>query len=390
MSTVLAAAASSGAHENLSSDFDRSPLVVFYEMTQACDLVCQHCRACAQKFADHGELGRDSARQLIDQLTEFPQPPLLVLTGGDPFKRRDIFSVVEYAAKAGLEVAITPSATPLVSSHGLRRLRDAGVARVALSLDGAHDRTHDAFRGVEGSFDRTLEILITANVLGIPTQVNTTVTPQNVAELDVLADLLAGLEIVLWSVFFLVPTGRAAGLPRLTAEGCEQVFERLLFHARRQPYAIKTTEAPHYRRFAAIERRDAAPGATARVHRSRGYGVNDGRGVMFVGHTGKVYPSGFLPLECGQFPRDHLVETYQQSPVFLALRDADRLGGKCGQCEFRKLCGGSRARAYAVTGDFLAQEPDCAYQPGSGTNRLEGGAARQLARNVDEAGINYV
>lgn len=378
MSPVLAAAASSAAEKYSSRDFDHSPLVVFHEMTQACDLVCQHCRACAQKFGDPHELSQAAVRQLIDQLTEFPQPPLLVLTGGDPFKRRDIFPVVEYAAQAGLEVAITPSATPLVTPAALRRLRDAGIARVALSLDGAREQTHDAFRGVEGSFDRTLEILITANVLGIPTQVNTTVTPHNVAELDDLADVLAGLEIVLWSVFFLVPTGRAAAMPRLNAEECEQVFERLMFQARRQPYAIKTTEAPHFRRFAALERRETVPaaGPAAGVRRSRGYGVNDGRGVMFVGHTGKVYPSGFLPLECGQFPRDHLVQTYQHSPVFLALRDADRLGGKCGQCEFRKLCGGSRARAYAVTGDYLAQEPDCAYQPGAGTNGWHGRAIR--------------
>jgi radical SAM protein len=346
-------------------------LVAFFEVTQACDLVCQHCRACAQPLSHADELSTSAARLLVDQLTEFPQPPLLVLTGGDPFKRKDIFSLVEYAANAGLEVAITPSATPLVTPSALRRLRDAGIARVALSLDGADDWTHDTFRGVEGSFDRTLEILLTANVLGIPTQVNTTVTPRNAPQIDELADMLANLEIVLWSVFFLVPTGRAAGLSRLTPEECEQVFERLWHQAQRQPYAIKTTEAPHFRRYAALARRTAAPAVdrTVSVRPSRGYGVNDGRGVMFIGHTGRVFPSGFLPIQCGRFPTDHVVEVYQRSPVFLALRDSDRLQGKCGQCEFRKLCGGSRARAYALTADYLAEEPDCAYQPGSGARR---------------------
>ncbi|MBI3467044.1 MAG: radical SAM protein, partial [Planctomycetes bacterium] len=338
MPTAVAPLPSPAAEKHKSGDFNHSPLVVFFEVTQACDLVCQHCRACAQRLADANELSSGVARQLIDQLTEFPQPPLLVLTGGDPFKRADIFSLVEYASNAGLEVAITPSATPLVTPSRLRRLRDAGIARVALSLDGANEVTHDTFRGVEGSFDRTLEILLTANVLGIPTQVNTTVTPRNASQLDELAETLANLEIVLWSVFFLVPTGRAAGMPRLTAEECERVFERLWHHARRQPYAIKTTEAPHFRRFVAIERRMSAPSTdrTVSVRPSRGYGVNDGRGVMFVGHTGKIYPSGFLPIECGRFPKHHLVEVYQRSPLFLALRDASQLQGKCGECEFRK------------------------------------------------------
>jgi len=348
----------------LRRDFKCSPLLVFYEVTQACDLVCQHCRACAQTRSHPAELKTDDSLQLIDQLTEFPSQPMLVLTGGDPLKRADIFQLVEHATRAGIGVSITPSATPLVTPAAIGRLREAGIARIAISIDGADAATHDATRGVPGSFDRSLQILTAARTAGIPTQVNTTLTPANLAQIESLAEILAHLGIVMWSVFFLVPVGRARDLPRLSADECEMAFARLWRQAQRQPYAIKTTEAPHYRRYVIQHQISQADGCdrTATV----GFvpaGVNDGKGVMFVSHTGLVHPSGFLPIVCGAFPREHVVDIYQNSPVFRALRDADKLAGKCHFCEFRHLCGGSRARAYAVTGDAFAAEPDCAYQP---------------------------
>ncbi len=346
-------------------DFVHSPLVVFCEITQACDLVCQHCRACAQTKPHPGELETADSLRLMEQLAEFPKPPMVVLTGGDPLKRLDIYKLVEHATNLGLHVSITPSATPLVTREALRRLRDAGIARVAVSLDGADAATHDAFRGVAGSFDRTLEILLAAESLNIPVQVNTTMTPANFEQADDIADQLADQDIVLWSVFFLVPVGRGDAIPRLTAEQCEWVFERLWQNAQRQPYMIKTTEAPHYRRYAILHQHPTRHDSVDRT-RPRGFsmlGVNDGKGVMFVGHTGFVYPSGFMPILCGVFPQQHVVDIYQRSPVMEALRDASRLEGKCRICEFRNLCGGSRARAYAVTGNPLAQEPDCLYQP---------------------------
>ncbi len=347
-------------------DLSRSPLIVFWETTQACDLVCLHCRACAQAEPHPGELSPDDALSLIDQLCEFPKPPMLVLTGGDPLKRADIYDIVAYGVLRGLEVSITPSATPLVTFDAMRRLRDCGIARLAVSLDGADAATHDAFRGVRGSFDRTLEILITAESLGIPVQVNTTMTPANFEQVDAIADLLAEQDIVLWSVFFLVPVGRAGAVQRLAPEQYEWVFERLWQNAQRQPYRIKTTEAPHYRRFEILREQSGAAGARNARLRQRGFssvGINDGKGVMFVGHTGFVYPSGFMPILCGVFPQQQLVDIYQRSPVMQALRDASRLEGKCHVCEFRHICGGSRARAYAVTGNPLAQEPDCLYEP---------------------------
>jgi radical SAM protein with 4Fe4S-binding SPASM domain len=286
-----------------------------------------------------------------------------VLTGGDPFKRADIFQLIEYAVDRGLNVAITPSATPLVTRQAIQRLRRIGVSRLAISIDGADARTHENRRGVSGSFQRSLEILADAHAEGIPTQVNTAIVPVNVRQIDRMATLLACQQIEMWSVFFLVPVGRASFAPRLTADECEAAFDRLWFQAQRQPYAIKTTAAPHYRRFV-IERQAQAKRTSRTAQGSyRPIGLNDGNGVMFISHVGKIYPSGFLPLLCGRFPAAHLVKVYQDSPTFRGLRDAERLEGKCKLCEFRHVCGGSRARAYAVTGNPFAEEPDCAYVP---------------------------
>jgi radical SAM protein len=349
-------------------DFDHSPMIVFYETTRACDLACKHCRADAQKICDPNELTTSEAKRLVDQLTQFPKPPLLVLTGGDPLKRHDVFELVDYAAAAGLAVAMTPSATPLVTREALRRLRDAGLHRLAVSLDGADAATHDGFRRVPGSFQRTMEILADARELGLPVQINTTVAKHNVAQLDAIAQLLAAEEIVLWSVFFLVPTGRAQLDQRLTAEEVESTFETLWKHQAIQRYAIKTTEAPHYRRFILQKSKSArASGEQVRQMTTRTAGTNDGKGILFVSHVGEIYPSGFLPILCGRFPFESVVRIYQESRLFKTLRDADRLKGKCGACEYRNICGGSRARSYGVTGDPLAAEPDCVHQPAEST-----------------------
>jgi radical SAM protein len=351
------------------AQLNRSPLIAFYEITRACDLVCLHCRACAQSRPDPNELSAADARRLVDQLCEFPDPPALVLTGGDPLKRPDLFDLVEYAAAKPLEVGVTPSATPLVTAAALRRLRDAGMGRLAISLDGADAATHDGQRGVAGIHQRTWEIIATAGDLQIPLQVNTTLTPANFDQIDAMAEQLAAARIVLWSVFFLVPVGRAAFAPRLTAEQYETAFDKLWRQSLLRSYAIKTTEAPHYRRFALRSLSHAqsqdviAVKDKQRLLRRSTLGVNDGKGIMFVSHVGLIHPSGFLPIVCGLFPRNNLVYTYQRSPIFRGLRDSGRLEGKCKACEFRRLCGGSRARAYAVTGNIYAQEPDCNYLP---------------------------
>jgi radical SAM protein len=378
------------------NDFAVSPLMFYYETTLACDLVCKHCRASAREQAAPDELDTATAKALIDQIAAFPRRPTMVMTGGDPLKRHDIFELIRHAVSVGIETALTPSATPLATREAFERARDAGVRRLGISLDGADAAVHDAFRGWEGSFARTMEMLQNARDLGLAVQINTTVTRRNVHQIDAIAALLADRGIAMWSVFFLVPVGRGIEEQRLRAAEYEEVFEKLYRHARQQPYAVKTTEAPHYRRYVLQQGGDPLAGPTGENREQSGgpegdspifaaqksgqspsdiaarsghrapLGVGDGKGVMFVNHTGEIYPAGFLPLCCGRFPRDSVVETYQRHPIFLALRDPDRFKGRCGICEYRHVCGGSRARAYAVTGDYLETEPDCVYVPKKG------------------------
>lgn len=344
---------------------DRSPLLVFYELTRACDLACLHCRASAQAKPAPGELSPTESLRLVEQLAEFPDRPMLVLTGGDPLKRADIYDLTRRAVSLGIETSVTPSATPLLTSDAVLALREAGATRLAISIDGADAVTHDANRGVPGSFQHSLQMLRVAKRAGFSTQVNTTLTPANVDQVERMGDRFAELGIALWSVFFLVPVGRAEDAERLDANACEAAFSRLLAQSRRGLFAVKTTEAPHYRRFTAQAMRAQSRGhrPAANAGRYRSLGINDGKGTLFVGHRGEIHPSGFLPLDCGRFPGTSLVDAYQNSPVFRQLRDPDALGGKCGVCDFRKLCGGSRARAYAMTGDPMTAEPDCAYLP---------------------------
>jgi len=345
--------------------FDQSPFMVFWETTQACDLVCKHCRADAQPTPDPDELTSYEGLRLLDDIRAMGCP-LVVLTGGDPAKRADLVELVRYGTSIGLRVALTPSATPLVTRELLTRLQAAGLARLAVSLDGATAVAHDGFRGVDGSFARTFEILRDAHALGLTTQVNTTVTDLDVDDLERIAALLGDLGITLWGVFFLVPTGRGEDMRVLDPDVAERVLERLATIAATAPFDVKTTAAPHFRRVLLqhkVKRREIV-GLSDGIGRAP-RGVNDGQGIVFVSHTGEVFPSGFLPLSCGSVRGEGLAGVYRNHPVFRELRDPDRLEGKCGVCEFRRVCGGSRARTYAMTGDLFAEEPACAYEPGA-------------------------
>jgi radical SAM protein len=343
--------------------FDQAPFIVFWETTQACDLVCQHCRADARPARDRGELSFDEGTRLLDEIRAMGCP-LVVLTGGDPAKRPDLVDLVRHGTGIGLRVALTPSATPLVTPALLAALADAGLARLAVSLDGATAATHDGFRGVAGSFRRTLDILRAARAVGLTTQVNTSVTDLNVGELERIAAEIGTLGINLWGVFFLVPTGRGEKLRVLEPDATEAVLERVATIARTAPFDVKTTAAPHFRRVLLQQqvRRREILGIDDGIGRAP-RGVNDGQGIVFVSHRGEIFPSGFLPLPCGSVRDDSLADVYRRHPVFTALRNPDLLGGKCGACEFRHVCGGSRARAFAMTGDMFAAEPACAYEP---------------------------
>jgi AdoMet-dependent heme synthase len=358
------------SHSDYSSrDFGVSPLMFYYEVTLACDLVCKHCRASAQERPHPDELSTAQAKALLDQVAGFPRRPTPVFTGGDPLKRGDLLELIRHAVAAGLQPALTPSATPLATFEAFERVREAGVRSLGISLDGVDAATHDAFRGVTGSFDRTLEMLGFARSLEMAVQVNTTITRRNVHQVDAIADLLATKGIAMWSVFFLVPVGRGVEEERISPVEYETVFGQLWAHSRRQPYAVKTTEAPHYRRYVLQHGGDplAGPRAAeeaAAAHRHRApLGVGDGKGIMFVSHTGEIFPAGFLPLCCGRVPHDSVIDVYQNHPVFRALRNPDGFKGRCGVCEYRRVCGGSRARAFALTGDFLETDPDCCYEP---------------------------
>lgn len=345
--------------------FDAAPFMAFWETTRACDLVCAHCRADAQAERDEDELTTAEGERLLEDVRAMGCP-LVVLTGGDPAKRPDLVHLVRHGSAIGLRMALTPSATPLVTRPLLARLRDAGLARLAVSLDGATAATHDGFRGVPGSFARTFEILRDARALGMTTQVNTTVTDLDVGDLEAIAALLADMQITLWGVFFLVPTGRGERLRVLDPDVAEQVLERLAAIAATAPFDVKTTAAPHFRRVLLqhrVRRREIVGVADGIGRAPRG--VNDGQGILFVSHVGDVFPSGFLPLSCGNVRETSLADVYRDHPVFRMLRDPDLLGGKCGVCEFRRVCGGSRARAHAMTGDLFAEEPACAYVPGA-------------------------
>lgn len=353
-------------------DITRAPFLFIWEMTRACALACVHCRASAVRRRDPKELTTEEAKRMLDAVRRFGQP-LVVFTGGDPIRRRDVVELVRYGTDIGLRVTLTPSGTPRTTRDKLAELQRAGLARLAVSLDGACAEVHDAFRRVRGSFAWSMDILRHAKELALPRQINTTVTRQTVGQLPAFLPLLAELEVALWAVFFVVPTGRATPEQSLGADEVEDVLAWLAELAERAPFDIKTTAAPHFRRIVLQRRtrRNTAAPAVARagfrvaddgIGRSAA-GITDGCGMLFVSHVGEIMPSGFLPLPVGDVRADDLVTVYREHPLFTGLRDPDRLEGKCGYCEFRAVCGGSRARAWAATEDAFAEDPLCAYVP---------------------------
>lgn len=337
-------------------DYSETPLIVTWEVTQACELSCDHCRADAQPDRHPDELTTAEGKALLDQVAEFGSPqPILVFSGGDPLERPDLFELLGYAASKGLRTAVTPAPTSALSESVLDRFDDVGVRRIALSLDGATASRHDAFRGEDGSFETIRRAAEYAADIGLSIQINTTVTAETVDDLPEIATLVAEFDAVMWEVFFLVPIGRGTELEQLSPTKAEETLEWLYRHQRTAPYRVITVEAPHYRRVARQIERDAGRGDP---HVGS---TGDGKGFVFVSHTGEVYPSGFLPVEIGDVRSGDLVELYRDAPLLRLLRDPDRFHGPCGDCPHRTRCGGSRARAHATTGDPLASDPLCAY-----------------------------
>lgn len=351
-------------------DYNVNPFIVIWEVTRACALKCLHCRAEAQYHPDPRQLTLEEGKKLIDDIAGMDRP-LFVFTGGDPLMRRDLFELARYAIHdKGLPVSMTPSATPRVTLSAVKQAKEVGLSRWAFSLDGSTAEIHDHFRGTPGSFNMTMKGIEYLQELEIPIQINTTVSRYNLQDLPQIADKVKDMGAVLWSVFFLVPTGRGMVRDMISPEEHEKVMKWLARMQREMPYGIKATEAPHYRRvfmqqkmLASVRGQDRETVKREDVLGRSPKGVNDGDGFVFISHTGEVYPSGFLPVSCGNVRQAPLSEIYRNSPILKQLRDKSLLKGKCGNCEFKQLCGGSRARAYAVTGDYLESDPYCAYVP---------------------------
>jgi radical SAM protein with 4Fe4S-binding SPASM domain len=340
-------------------DTSERPFVLIWEVTQACELACEHCRADATPDRHPDELTTREGEALLDDVADFGDGQLVVLSGGDPMARDDLAHLVEYGTEQGLNMTVTPSGTESLTPAAVRSLADAGVRRLAVSIDGGGPDAHDSFRGEAGSFEDTVRAARAARDAGVPLQVNTTVCAQTVDSLPAIRDLVADLGAALWSVFFLVPVGRGRALDAITPERAERVMGWLDGVARDADFGVKTTEAPHFRRVRAQQARERGDDGGP----SRRGGITAGDGFAFVSHVGDVYPSGFLPESAGNVRAQSIVDIYRDCDLFERLRDKDSLTGKCGACEFRHTCGGSRSRAYATSGDPMASDPLCPYVP---------------------------
>jgi len=365
--------APAGSRAGFELDFDQAPLLVIWETTRACALACRHCRAEAVLKRDPGELSTQEGLNLIEQAAALAK--IMVFSGGDALNRDDLEIFIRRAKERGLHTGAIPAATEQLTRTTLDSLKEAGLDQLALSLDAPTAALHDSFRGVPGAFARTLAAAAAARDAGLPLQINTCFGGWNLSHLEGMIDMVKSLRAVFWEVFLLVPMGRGRGLKGLSARRCEKLFERIfelnqegrfLSKSGEGGFVAKITEAPHYARFALQKNGGEVPrfrvGMQGRRVSSR-QAVNAGKGFMFVDHVGNIYPSGFLPIAAGNVRRDSLAEVYRNSPLFRDLRNPLLLKGKCGRCEYASFCGGSRARAYALTGDYLASDPWCAFRP---------------------------
>jgi AdoMet-dependent heme synthase len=352
---------------HVARDFSRNPMLVYWEMTQACGLACKHCRAEAMPNANPLELGTELSKRFLRQLLDFGNPlPHLILTGGDPLSRRDIYELIDYATGLGLEVSITPSATPELTNDAISKLKAHGIESMGLSLDGSCAEKHDAIRAVPGTFERTMEAARHCGKIGMPIQVNTLVADETAGDLPAIYQLLrTGFPVMRWSLFMLISVGRGKALNEVSPEEGEKIMRWVFDLSARAPFMIKTTEAPSYRRIAIEIMRSSsmAHGEMKSTSVYQGFQIRDGHGIVFVSNLGEIYPSGFLPLRCGNVRVESLVDVYRSSEIFRSLHSPDTFHGKCGACEYSHICGGSRARAFAHTGDALGTDPFCPYEP---------------------------
>ena len=363
-------------------DFAQRPMLVFWETTRACGVACRHCRAAALTTPLPGELDVTEGRDLIDQVAGFGRPyPILVLTGGDCLLRPDLFELVEHAKNLGIPVALSPSVTPALSAEMIERIATSGVRAVSISLDGATAATHEGVRAIEHHFDDTVAAIRALVAAGLDVQINTTVMRENLDELADIAALVQSTGAHVWEVFFLVHVGRGVATNAITPAEHEDVCH-FLFDASAYEFIVRTVEAPFFRRVVAARRAGGeAPasatyraltarlsdqlGAPTRKPSAHTAATRDGKGILFVAYDGEVYPAGFLPLGLGNLRERPLSEIYRDNEVLREIRGT-AFEGRCGRCEYADLCGGSRARAFAVDGNPLGEDPACVYEPVAG------------------------
>ncbi len=377
----------------MSVNYDQRPMLVFWETTRACQLACHHCRASATPGALPGTLNHDEGIDLIDQVVGFGRPyPILVMTGGDCLLREDLWELVDYAKGKGIPVALSPSVTPMLTDEAIDRIASSGVNAVSISLDGARAETHEGVRGIPGHFPKTLAAIKRLKDAGLAVQINTTVMRDNVNEMAEIARILIDLKVDIWEVFFLVHVGRGVATGALTPEEHEDVCN-FLWDASHYGFIVRTVEGPFFRRVVK-ERREGGVGPDTELYKrlsgeiaanggptkerpsAHTAATRDGKGIVFVAYDGEVYPAGFLPLELGSVRDKPLAEIYRDTPVLKQIRAAE-FSGRCGVCEYADLCGGSRARAWAETGDVLGEDSACMYQPASSASSV---AAERVAR----------
>jgi radical SAM protein with 4Fe4S-binding SPASM domain len=349
-------------------DVNKTPFIAIWETTQACDVACLDYGDWTQPEADPLELNTLEAEQLIDEVAEL-RPPIFVMTGADPLKRADLYELIRHAAVRDLHPVLALPATPQLTGDAIAELKHAGLSRLVLSLDGSTAELHDLTCGVHGSFARTIEAIQWADQWKLRYQITTHLCERNLHDLEDLAAFLKTFRISQWSVAFPVPANATELEETPSAGEFEEAFARLYALAQRVPFKIKTSEAPHYRRYV-LQQQARARAAAEDAEPSRLENgipgimpVHEERGTVFISHTGEVYPCASLPITGGNVRVQKLADIYRSSQIFTLLRDPRYLAGKCGECSFKQICGGSRARAYAINADMFREDPSCIYRP---------------------------
>lgn len=340
--------------------------LVAWETTRRCNLACKHCRALAQNHPYENELNTKASFKLLEQIKEVGNP-IIILTGGEPLLRDDIFDIAAYGTKLGLRMVMAPNGT-LITRENAQKIKDSGIKRISVSLDGSTPETHDTFRGIKNAFEKSIQGIKIAKQAGIEFQINTVITKTNLDQIPKILELAENLGAVAHHIFLLVPTGRGKYIvdSEINAGEYEETLNWFYDQRDKTSLQLKATCAPHYYRILRQRAKEDGKKISFETHGLDAVtrGCLAGTGFCFISHVGRVQTCGFLDVDCGNITHQTFKDVWENSSVFNKLRDFNNLEGKCGICEYKRVCGGCRARAYEATGNYLAEEPLCSYQPG--------------------------